>query len=268
MISNGGVASVRSGVRWSLATAILTVAGALFPGAIRAQLAVDRLEIEMMPGKPESHVGIVQVRNESDKPVQAVVKLEDWDRAEDGTNQWHPYGTLPGSCLDRLSIFPATIALDPGASADLRVTLDGAKPLGAECWGAAVVETAQDVGQGVRYLLRTAVKVYVLPEGLTRGGQVADLRLAKTPEGEPGVEMVFENTGSRHLITKGSLEIRRPDNTVAASVPLPDVYVLPGARGRAMVSMPKLPAGDYAILAVVDYGGGELAAMQLDHTVP
>jgi hypothetical protein len=35
-----------------------------------------------------------------------------------------------------------------------------------------------------------------------------------------------------------------------------------------MVSMPKLPAGDYAILAVVDYGGGELAAMQLDHTVP
>jgi hypothetical protein len=79
------------------------------------------------------------------------------------------------------------------------------------------------------------------------------------------IEVTFSNTGTRHIVTEGALEVRKADNSIVTKVPLPPVYALPGARHSARVPMPSLPPGQYVFLATMDYGGADIAAALLEH---
>jgi P pilus assembly chaperone PapD len=214
----------------------------------------------------------IGVRNESDRAVQALVRLEDWDRAEDGSNRWYPYGTRAGkgSCGQALSIFPQALRLEPGAEQAIRVVLDSAKTPTGECWAAAVVETVQPAersGQRITYVVRTAVKIYVQPAGLRADGEIPSLRISgdSLPGQDKAIEVLFSNTGTRHVVTEGAIEIRQADNKLVSRVPLPPVYALPGAQHTVSIPMPKLPPGHYVFLATMDYGGADIAAALLEH---
>jgi P pilus assembly chaperone PapD len=245
-------------------------------GSASAQIAVDQLELVFRTKAGNPRLGIINLRNEGDRAVQAVVKLEDWDRAEDGTNRWYPVGTVAGSCGKALEIFPPTVSLDPGATQAVRVTFDSTAAVEGECWGAAIVETVapRTAGdRGIRNVIRTATKIYVQAEGLTASGEVVALRpammlLKDKPDSVVAFEVGFANTGQRHLVAKGEIQIRRGDNTVVVSLPVPPLYVLPGANGRTKVALPTLAAGRYVVLAILDYGGDELAAGQIEYEVP
>src|SRR5262245_8924180 len=110
--------------RFGLQALVLVPALVAVPGRVlHSQLAVGRVEVVMQVGDRANREAAISVRNESDKPVQAIVKLEDWDRADDGSNRWFPYGTHrgTGSCAPALSIFPQSLRLDPGAEQAIRV---------------------------------------------------------------------------------------------------------------------------------------------------
>jgi P pilus assembly chaperone PapD len=226
----------------------------------------------LQPGStPDAAIG---VRNESDRPVQALVRLEDWDRASDGANRWYVYGSRAGygSCSPALSIFPQSMRLEPGAEQAIRVVLDQTKASAGECWAAAVVETvhASDrTGQRVAYVVRTAVKIYVQPSGLRADGEIEGIRIAADSASRDStmsmVEVLFSNTGTRHVVAQGALEVRHADNTFVTRVPLPPIYALPGARHGVRVPMPKLTPGSYVFLATMDYGGADIAAALLEH---
>ncbi len=242
--------------------------------AAGAQLAVGRVEVLMTPDVRSSRDAAVSVRNESPQPVQAMVRLEDWDRAADGTNQWYPYGSRKGrgSCAPALSVFPQSLRLEPGAEQAIRIVLDSALAPPQECWAAAVVETVRPAGTQARriaYVVRTAVKIYVQPVGLAAEGAIESLQLAadSTPRGSAQrcLEILFANTGQRHLVANGALEIRRTDNTVAGRLAIPTVYALPGARHAVLVPIPDLPPGSYVFLATMDYGGPDIAAAIIEH---
>jgi P pilus assembly chaperone PapD len=162
--------------------------------------------------------------------------------------------------------------LEPGAEQTIRVVMDSAKAPAAECWAAAVVETVQpgeNAGQRVTYVVRTAVKIYVLPAETRANGEIQTLRIAdhELPGGTiaSSIEVLFCNTGTRHVVTTGAVEIRQADNTLVSRIPLPPVYALPGAHHTARVPMPKLPPGHYVFLATMDYGGADIAAALLEH---
>lgn len=256
-----------AGVR-TLAAGLALTAAAARPA--HAQLGVDRSEISIQPSVPAERVGLITVRNTSDRPVQAVVRTEDWDRSPEGANRWFPAGTVKGSCGDALTVFPLSVSLAPGASQSIRLVLDSAvaPKMTRECWGAVVLETVQPpaAGRGMSYVIRTAVKVYVEPAGLAKAGEVTDMRVLHAPAGD-SLEVWFRNSGQRHYVAKGSVEIRRTDNSVAATLPLPEYYILPGARQRAVVAMPALTPGRYVAIGMVDFGGDEIAAMQMEHVV-
>lgn len=261
---------VRRGAALLLLAALAPVHGAT------AQIAVDQLEMVFRaePGNPR--LGIINLRNEGDRAVQAVVKLEDWDRSEEGTNRWYPQGTVAGSCGAMLDIFPRSVSLEPGAAQAVRITLDSTVTLTKECWAAAIVEVAQprQAGTGVMNVIRTATKLYVMPQGLTQRGEVVAMGRAVLPpraadsDSVAALAVTFHNSGERHLETRGELQFRRPDNSVAATLPVPAMYTLPGARVTRHVPFPALPAGRYVILAILDYGGDELAAGQIEYVVP
>jgi hypothetical protein len=69
-----------------------------------------------------------------------------------------------------------------------------------------------------------------------------------------------------HLLAKGRLEFRRLDNTLATQVPIAEFPTLPGAVRKLMVDVPNgLALGDYVVLALIDFGGAELVAGQIDY---
>lgn len=255
--------------RWLLLVLVLL---ALTAGIAQSQLAVGRVELVMQAGHGgEAAIG---VRNESDRPVQAIVRLEDWDRAQDGSNRWYAYGTNAGrgSCAPALSIFPQALRLEPGAEQAIRVGLDRAKaPRSGECWAAAVVETVQPgerPGQRVTYVVRTAVKIYVQSAQLVAEGEIDGLKVvddSTATDGQQSVELEFSNTGTSHVVAKGVIEVRKPDNSTVHRIPMPTIYALPGAKHAVRVRMPELAPGDYVVLATMDYGGPDIAAAWLEH---
>jgi P pilus assembly chaperone PapD len=254
---------------------------AAFPVAARAQFGVDKAELFLNPSVTAQRTGILTVRNEGTVRAQATIAVEDWDRAESGTNRFYEAGTLPQSCARSLRVFPRSLSLAPGEVQTIRVDLDSAADStlsGRECWSLVAVESAvpqvEPGGRTLLYRLRTGVKVYAMPGNLTTDGQVADVSMhmgtrdsSTASSANDTVEVAFQNTGTKHVIARGRVEVRRPDNSTVAVVELPPAYALPGATMRVRASLPALAVGRYVVLAVLDYGGSEIAAAQLEHEV-
>lgn len=240
----------------------------------QAQLAIDKLDLVLKADGTDERTGVLTVRNEGTVPAQALIKLEDWDRAPDGNNRFYPTGTIAGSCAASLQVFPLSLSLKPGEAQTVRIDYTGPAKRSRECWSLVVVEspaaTPQAGGRQLLYNVRTGLKVYVAQEGLAVDGEVEGLSVARTQRNGVAHDVAivaFANRGARHYTTKGRLEIRREDNTLVHTLELPPMYALPGAVMHATVSLPALPAGRYLLLSVVDYGGAEIAAGMYTHEV-
>src|ERR1700674_13336 len=254
-----------------------------------AQLLVDPLEVTIIASGANRVSGSFSLSNTTDAPVQATITRQDWDRVENGDNRFLPAGTSGTSCGALLSASPLSIRIDPHTSRIIRLGVQNAAALSKECWDIFFVEEvpqrASVKGNSLQYIFRTGVKVYVAPPGLARDGAVEDMAVedvavtpakssaspAKLPVSVPlatrrQISIRFHNTGGMHLLAKGHLEFRRLDNTVVTQVPIAEFPTLPGATRKLMVDVPAgLAAGDYVVLALVDFGGPELVAGQIDY---
>jgi P pilus assembly chaperone PapD len=188
-----------------------------------------------------------------------------------------------------LSVSPLSIRVDPHSSRVVRLAVQTGTAVTKECWDIFFVEEvpkrAASKGNSLQYIFRTGVKVYVAPPGLSRDGGVENMAVedvavapatssttpvstaAKTSRAtKRQISVRFHNTGGIHLLAKGRLEFRHLDNSLAAQVPIAEFPTLPGATRKVMIDVPSnLPAGDYVVLALIDFGGAELVAGQIDY---
>ena len=206
--------------------------------------------------------------NTTDKPVQATITRQDWDRAENGDNRFLPAGVTGRSCGAMLTVSPLSIRIDPHSSRIVRLGVQNAAALTKECRDIFFVEEvpqrASVRGNSLQYIFRTGVKVYVAPPGLARDGAVEDMAVEEAG-GKKQISIQFHNTGEMHLLAKGRLEFRRLDNSLAAEVPIPEFPTLPGVTRKLTLEVPgALVPGDYVVLALIDFGGAELVAGQID----
>ncbi len=265
--------------------ALCAVIGVVLSQPASAQLLVDPLEVTMVTAGSGRVSASFSLSNTSDKPVQATVTRQDWDRAENGDNRFLPAGTSGTSCGAMLSVSPLSIRVEPHASRIVRLALQNAAAVRKECWDIFFVEEipqrAAVRGNSLQYIFRTGVKVYVAPPGLAKDGAVEAMAVEEVPVAATGSSTVatrttppaarkqisirFHNTGGVHLVAKGRLEFRRLDNSLAAESPIPEFPTLPGATRKMMVDTPAgLAPGDYVVLALIDFGGAELVAGQID----
>jgi P pilus assembly chaperone PapD len=245
----------------ALGTAISPEAG--------AQLLIDPLELTINTTGPNPVSSGISLANKSDKPVQATITRSDWDRTEDGANRFLPAGSTAKSCGATLSVSPASVRLEPHSSRILRVTVQADTTLSRECWDIVFIQevpqrSANVKGNSLEYIFRTGVKVYVAPAGLLGDAAVEGMAVVEAPTRKIAIR--FHNTGATHLIARGRLEFRRVDNTVAKEISIADFPTLPGAVRRVLVDVPvDLTPGTYIALVLLDYGGTELLAGQIDY---
>ena len=263
----------------------------LVAAPLDAQLSVDRVDLTLIPRSASGQSGVITVTNTTDRQVAAAVYIADWDRDESGANRFYDLGSLPQSCGDRVRVFPRTLSLPPNSAQSVQVIAEGADSLASTCWAIVFIETRLPPPAGearqLSYVLRTGVKVYMVPPGLSRDGLVEDMRVHATavpptgapaatapmPEATPAssphkLEVVFRNAGATPLVGRGTVEIRRPDNSLATTIALDEFPTLPGVRRRLLVDMPVLPRGRYVALAMIDFGGAEIVAGRLEFEAP
>ncbi len=245
----------------------LCAVGVVVSQPASAQLLVDPLEVVVFTAGSNRVSGSFSLSNTSDYPVQAAIKRQDWDRELNGDNRFLAPGSSGSSCGAMLTVSPLSIRIEPHSSRIVRLGVQNAAALSKECWDIFFVEEvpqrASTTGNSLQYIFRTGVKVYVAPKGLTRDGQVEGVEVVDAPKKQ--ISVLFHNTGGMHLTAKGRLEFRRLDNSVATQVPIAEFPTLPGATRKLLIDVPTgLSPGDYVVLALIDFGGPELVAGQID----
>jgi P pilus assembly chaperone PapD len=269
--------------------ALCAVIGVVVSQSASAQLLVDPLEVTIITAGPNRVPASFSVSNTSNEVVQASITRSDWDRIENGDNRFLPAGSTGTSCGTNLSVSPLSIRLEPHTSRVIRLAVQSGAAVTRECWDIFFVEElprrASTKGNSLQYIFRTGVKVYVAPPGLARDGAVENMAVedvavpraiasttrATTVANAPAatkrqISVLFHNTGGTHLLSKGRLEFRRIDNSLAAQVAIPEFPTLPGATRKVLVDVPAgLTPGDYVVLALIDFGGAELVAGQIDY---
>ena len=266
--SSSGTGEERKGRvrRTALAFCAFTL---LVAPSVGAQLLVDPLEVMITTSGAGRVTASFSLSNTSDQPVQATITRQDWDRAENGDNRFLPPGSTGTSCGALLTASPTAIRVEPRSSRIVRLAVQGAAALSKECWDIFFVEEVPQRsvarGNSLQYIFRTGVKVYVTPAGLKRDAAVEDMAVEDVSPTKRQVAIRFRNSGGTHLISKGHLEFRRLDNTVAEKVAIPEFPTLPGAVRKLSIDLPPgLTPGDYVVLALIDFGGAEIVAGQID----
>ena len=256
----------------------ITLAALLVGTAAQAQISIDRRELVLRPDSVSQRSGVMIVRNTGPSTTEAVIRIEDWDRAADGAHRFYDAGTQPGSCASVLSIAPLEFTLAPGESRAVRIGVDGT--VNSACWSLVLVETEERVrdetGRFVLSAVRTGMKVYAEPSDSRALGEVSDVELETSEAAHSGAvtggsllaAVTFRNTGERHLRGEGRVEIRRDNDSVLTTLPLPDLQTLPGAAMTARVVLPSSLKGTYRLRAVVNYGGSSVAAAEREAAIP
>lgn len=269
----------------------LCAVGVVVSQRASAQLLVDPLEVSLTTVGASRVSGSFSLSNTTDAAVQATITRQDWDRVENGDNRFLPAGSTGTSCGAMLSASPISIRIEAHSSRIIRLGAQPTSTPSKECWDIFFVEEVAQhsavKGNSLQYIFRTGVKVYVAPPGLARDGAVENMAVEDVPVTPPAasttlatstasaprrtkrqIAITFHNTGGMHVLAKGRLEFRRLDNTLAMQVPIAEFPTLPGAIRKVMVDAPSgLAAGDYVVLALIDFGGAEIVAGQIDYQV-
>lgn len=289
MQNSGSRSPARAGVerrgRVRRTVLALCAVGAMVSRPAAAQLLVDPLEVSITAPGTDRVSATFSLTNTTEAPVQATISRSDWDRVENGDNRFLPAGSTGKSCGEMLSVSPLSVRIEPHTSRVVRLGVQTNAALSRECWDIVFVEEVPQrtaaKGNSLQYIFRTGVKVYVAPPGLPRDGAIENMEIVDAPAkaaaaARPAstastppkkqVAIRFHNTGGMHLVAKGHLEFRRLDNSLAREVPIEEFPTLAGATRRVLVDIPAdLAAGDYVVLALVDFGGAELVAGQIDY---
>jgi P pilus assembly chaperone PapD len=273
-----------------LATVGLSL-GVLLGGAssLSAQVGVDQLEMHIRLENPRSFTQAIPVRSEAVQSQQMRVTVRDWYRDSIGANKYAEYGSLDSSCQERLQVFPSTMQIAAGATEFVRVSYAPSGPADTGCWAIVFFEgvrppnlRAPADGAALEITVVTGVKVYVHAANPTVDGEVLSADVEEFYEARPvapnarpdstlvrQVAVRFSNTGTAHLILKTILEFRNARTELVREISGPDAYVTPRAIRDVLIRIPAdLPAGRYIAVALLDYGGAEIRAAQVEFEIP
>lgn len=256
---SGTIVPDETGMRNSLLPRLsaLVLFGALSFQA-HAQISVDRESVSLNPANAGERVADLTVTNNGRDSLQLSVQLEDWDVDATGASHWKKAGAVAGSCGKRISVSPSAVQLAPGEKRVVRVALKSDARFEAECWSAAVLRSENVNAKETKSAAeQSSVPLFVTPSGLEVDGELSDMFVVGD-----SLEVVYKNIGKQRTNIVGEVQVQLDDESVVTTIPITSTTVLAGATRRLRFAMPKLAKGKYVLVALVDFGGEQLTAVQ------
>jgi len=244
-----------------------------------ANITVFPLTLAVSAAPGDSGSGAFFVRNSSDKTDEVTITVADWTLQLDGNIQFLEAGSTDRSLAPFVQFAPVNFQVEPGQVQRVEFSYDVPKDQAGDHWMLFLVDSGEitpiggttgEVTTSVGVRVGFGVKLLQNDPGAKQDGRVVGMRLlGKDPL---SLAMRFTNTGEAILrdIT-GRIEVRNVmGETVRTFEPKP-FTVLPGGTRELSVTQaegdPKLPAGDYVALAIVDFGADFLVAGELPFTL-
>lgn len=236
-------------------------------------------------GKPgETVTSTMTAENLGEEGVSIEISTKDFIKGLYGEERQVEPGAVRRGCASWIRISPRTVELAPREikiiQFSMTIPMDGE----GSYWGNILVSQVSKPTLG-KTIKRggTSFQIFALQDMLIRvlenvpgteekRGVITDISLDERDGGRATVEVTFENQGSSLLKCEGQIEIRDENGDTVRTIPLDYGHapftVYPGDRrivhGRIGE---KLPSGDYILITIIDYGGEELVAGELEWLV-
>lgn len=251
--------------------------------AFRASFSVAPLHLNFNADIGNTITRSITIRNTGKNPVSVVLYKKDFRVELDGSTSELTPGSLPRGCAEWIIISPVNIELAPKESRKARISLTVPRDSHGSYWAKIYVEEASkpkpikskegEYGVQVHVKQRWGIAIFEdVPGRREKKGQVTDISVTpQTKESPLKVAVEFENIGNTLLRCTGRVEIKAAEGNEVETIQI-------GSNGRfsvypdgkrlvgGTVSKRLLP-GDYIALAIVDYGGEELVAGELEFEV-
>jgi len=229
----------------------------------------------------------IEVANPDDRTADVTVFAADWKQDENGAVEAVDPSTnkAPDSATGWIAVNPQRFVLKKGEKKIVTVSLGTPKePMGLKEYRSMVfAETtderpAETTAPGremrIRTISRIGTKIFVNNPAAAVKLDCAVTKVAEgTRDGKRGLEIQTANSGNVHIQSDNSNVVFRDEaGKSVASLPLPSFSVLPGQKRTVFFDLPeqgksKLEKGKkYNALAVLDYGGSDLVAGELEFT--
>lgn len=243
-----------------LAVVMLLVASA---GSFAFSLNVDPSSLSLSAGPGESVSGMITLDNKGDQEISVRAYAEDWAFMPDRSKSFRKPGSVKNSCSKWIYLHPEELRIAPGQSKQVRYTVTAPQDAAGGYYSVIFFETQQDDPE----LLKKAnviiagrigsIVYFETKEGLEKRMSMSDLKISRSVPGKPMYfKFTAKNEGNTYVAPSGNIVIVDDLANLHARIDIQKQYVL---QGESLVIENKwvsnLAAGQYDVIATVDYGG-------------
>jgi hypothetical protein len=250
----------------STASAQSQPASAPAHGSDGIALAPARFELEMSPGSETTVVVNLDYHTskEDARSYRMVASLNDWSINQNGELEFYKAGTRPGSASPWIIYSPAEVAVLPGQTHSIRVTISVPKDAApGDHLAALVVEQRPDtikLNKNTRQMLmrfRMASMFYIMVPQITRRATLENLRAAPTADGIV-ITPTLKNEGNSVVRPIASVKVADAQGRIVAELPEAESLPLLGGSqlSQQLLIEKTLPPGAYTVRYRVDFQNG------------
>jgi len=250
------------------ATALYVLAAAYpAPADLSLDVAPAKIEVPVTPGTVQTVP--ITVRNTGTGPMHIQTSIVDYEVTQSGDYVFGRPGTGRYSLGAWATINPREFDVAPNSFQLVRMTINVPQGISGEYSGIAFFQTRplRHSGGGIVFSERVASKIYLYSGNTVRiDGNIDGIAVKETNIGERFL-IGFKNTGNAHLYLNGNIQIRKGADMVQRIPLQQQMLVERGGRRIVEAFSQKLPPGQYTALALIDFGGPNLAGGQTSFTV-
>lgn len=247
----------------------------------QASFSVSKQLIEVEIDRGGEYTGTIIVENNSKEERRIQIKPVDYIQDKEGNVKTPAVGENEFSLYPYLDLSATTLKIKAGGQKKLHYTINLPKEVKGSRWGALYFEektkprtspkSKNREGRNVSINLKIRYRTLILAtaNGTEEfAGEVT--HFARKKKDRLSFTLDFKNTGNAYYRASGKVDIRNSDGKTVMNMPIKEFFVFPKQKKRITIQKEikeKLEPGEYAALAIIDYGGDKLVAGQLSFEI-
>ena len=249
----------------TVAAAVVALVSAATPALAQVSVEATPLRIEISAEPGSSHTQAITLTNPGTEPVRVKISIADWHLSRDGAPQFEqPDAARAYAAAFWVRFAPPELVLEPGKQGAVRFTLTVPSDIKAGGYRTGLLfeflplgETAK-VEKGRQVVLRSRIAslIYVNIGQIAAAVELTNLEVK--PGADTQIVAGLKNTSRRTVRTRGSLMLYDRTGMAVATIPVPDVPVLPESEREVAIiateALKTLLSGDYKVELKLDLG--------------